>query len=264
MMKFFKKSTWIGLVVLFFTLSAWTLIYKSKPVVYIIGDSTVKTGSGIGDDGLVGWGNMIPAFFDTVRIEFKNYARGGRSSRTFQDEGLWDSIMVRLKPGDYVLMQFGHNDGGDVNTGKARGTLRGNGEETQDFVMEATGKTRTIHTYGWYMRKYISDAKSKGAIPVVLSQVPRNIWKDGKVERADQSYGKWAREAALQGGAFFIDLNEITAKHYEELGPDSVKTFFPNDHTHTAKAGAILNAKSVTEGLLTLKDCDLKNYMLKK
>lgn len=264
-MKFGFRLNWLWLILLSLSLTAWTFTAKKKkPTVYVIGDSTVKNGTGVGDDGLFGWGNMLPQFIDTTKIDIKNHALGGRSSRTFQEQGLWDSVMVRLQPGDYVLMQFGHNDGGEVNTGRARATLKGNGDETQDFVMEATKKTSTIHTYGWYMRKYIKDAKSKGAIPIVLSLVPRNIWKDGKVERGSASYGKWAKEAAEQEKAFFIDLNEISSKHYEELGPDSVKTFFPKDHTHTARAGAVLNAKSISEGLLQLKGCGLTKYVIKK
>lgn len=236
---------------------------KEKPTIYIIGDSTVKNGKGVGDDGLFGWGDMLVYYMDTTKVKIKNYARGGRSSRTFQDEGLWDSVMVRIKPGDFVLMQFGHNDGSTINTGKARGTIKGNGDETQELVMEATGKTQIIHTYGWYMRKYVTDTKSKGATPIVFSQVPRNIWKNGKVERASESYGKWAGEAAKQENAYFIDLNDIVAQKYEVLGADSVKSFFPGDHTHTAKGGAVLNALTAVEGFKTLKKCDLKKYILK-
>jgi rhamnogalacturonan acetylesterase len=264
-MKLKNTKLWVTLISLFLIVSAWTFVRKDKPAIYIIGDSTVKNGKGIGDDGLFGWGDMLKSYFDTTKITIRNYARGGRSSRTFQSEGLWDSVMVRIQPGDYVFMQFGHNDGASLNTGRARGTLKGIGEDTAHVIMEATGKEAIIHSYGWYMRKYIRDAKSKGAIPIVLSPVPRNIWKDGKVERASDSYGKWAFQVAKEEDAFFIDLNEITALKYEKMIPDSVKSkYFPGDHTHTSKAGAIVNAESVVEGLKAIKKCTLNKFLLFK
>jgi lysophospholipase L1-like esterase len=265
MMRSVKFKISFVLFALLFLTTAWTFIKKDKPTIYIIGDSTVKNGKGIGDDGLFGWGDMLQSYFDTSKIVIKNYARGGRSSRTFQSEGLWDSVMARLKPGDYVFMQFGHNDGSSPNTGRARGTLKGVGDDTIHVIMEATGKDQVIQSYGWYMRKYIRDAKSKEAYSVVFSPVPRNIWKDGKVERASGSYGKWASQVAKEEGAFFVDLNEITALKYEKMAPDSVKAwYFPGDHTHTSKAGAIVNAESVMEGLKAIKDCKLNNYLRKK
>lgn len=233
------------------------------PTLFIIGDSTVKNGSGKGDGGLWGWGHPIAAYFDKTRINVENRALGGRSSRTFQVEGLWDKVLAGMKPGDFVMMQFGHNDGGPLNTGRARASLKGNGEETQEVEMQATGKKEVIHTYGWYMRKYVADAKAKGATAIVLSPIPRNMWTDGKVNRAAKDYGKWAAEAAKDGGAFVIDINEIIAKRYEIEGPQKVQElyFTTADHTHTTIAGAKLNAECVIEGLKELKDCPLLKYL---
>jgi lysophospholipase L1-like esterase len=253
----FKKT---GLLLLSTSLiiSSWTLFNKAIPQILIIGDSTVKNEK----TDLCGWGQCLNLFFDTTKISIQNYARGGRSSRTFQTEGLWDSVLVKIQPGDFVLMQFGHNDGGSLNADRARGTLKGTGEDSTEVIMEATGKKEIIHTYGWYMRKYIRETKAKGAFPIVLSPVPRNIWQNGKVVRESFSYGKWASEVAKQEGAWFIDLNEITATQYEAMGPDSVKSkFFPGDHTHTSLAGAQLNAASIIEGLRSLKDCPLVKYL---
>lgn len=219
------------------------LAAQNQPTLYIIGDSTVKNGT----QGQVGWGDPIAAMF-TIKVE--NKARGGRSSRTYLTEGLWQQVLDALQPGDFVLMQFGHNDGGSLTEGRGRASLKGNGEETQDVTDPRTNKPETVHTYGWYLRKYIADTKAKGATSIVLSQVPRNMWKDGKVNRASVDYGKWAAEAARAGGAAFIDLNEIIAKHYEEMGEEKVKAMFPADHTHTDAAGAQLNAASVVEGIL--------------
>jgi lysophospholipase L1-like esterase len=110
------------------------------------------------------------------------------------------------------------------------------------------------------MKKYIQDTRAKGAAPIVFSQIPRNEWPGGNVERVTTSYGKWAKEAADQTGAYFVDLNELVAKKYEVMGKEKVKTFFPGDHTHTNRAGAELNAKTVAEGIRGLKNCDLRAY----
>lgn len=236
---------------------------KVKPTIYIIGDSTVRNGSGKGDGGLWGWGDYLYTHIDTNRISVKNFAIGGRSSRTFITEGRWDKIMAVLKPGDYVIMQFGHNDGGAINdNSRARGTIKGTGDETEEIDNMLTGKHETVHSFGWYMRKYAADTKAKGAIPIICSLIPRNIWQDGKVVRSSEDYAKWARESAEKEKAFFIDLNEIIAKKYEAIGEEKVKTeFFVTDHTHTTKAGAILNAEAVAGGIKSLKNCKLKKYM---
>jgi lysophospholipase L1-like esterase len=212
---------------------------------------------------LLGWGDPIAGLFDPSKICVENRARGGRSSRTFFTEGLWEKVLADLKPGDYVLMQFGHNDGGSLTQNRARASLKGNGEETQEVTVAATGKAEVVHTYGWYLRRYIADARAKGATPVVLSPIPRNIWKDGRVARAGNDYGKWAAEAARAEGAAFVDLNEIIAGHYEQEGPEKVgaEYFTAADHTHTTPAGARLNAAAVVEGLRELKDAPLDRFL---
>ncbi|HKX84467.1 MAG TPA: rhamnogalacturonan acetylesterase [Pyrinomonadaceae bacterium] len=235
---------------------------RPLPTLFIIGDSTVNNSG----EGVQGWGNVIGKYFDESKIKVVNRARGGRSSRTFQTEGLWDQIMPEFKPGDFVLIQFGHNDGGPLDKERARGSLKGIGEETRDITIEATERKVTVHTFGWYMRKYVADSKGRGADAIVLSPVPRNIWKDGKVVRASGDYGLWAKEVAAEAGALFVDLNEITARRYEKDGQAKVNgEYFTNkDHTHTSPAGAKLNAASVIDGLLNLKKSPLKKYILKK
>ncbi len=233
---------------------------KQKPAVFTIGDSTVKNGQGNGAGGLWGWGDPIAQYFDTTKVAVKNHALGGTSSRTYQTKGLWNEVLKELKKGDFVLMQFGHNDGARPDAEKFRGSIRGIGEETQE-ITKPDGSKETVHTYGWYMKKYIQETQAKGAVPVVLSMIPRNIWKDGKVERASEMYGKWAKEVAGSSGAFFIDLNELVAEKYEEMGAEQVKAFFPGDHTHTNLAGAKLNAETVVMSIKELKNCELKAYL---
>lgn len=230
------------------------------PTLFIIGDSTVNNST----TGLLGWGNTLAPHFDQARINVVNRARGGRSSRTFYTEGLWNDVLNALKPGDFLLIQFGHNDGGSLTQGRARASLKGTGDETQEVIIESTGQKEVVHTYGWYIRTYVRDASAKGATPIVLSPVPRNMWKDEHVIRASDDYGRWAAEAAKKEGALFIDLNEIIAKHYEEAGAEKVAIlFFLEDHTHTTRAGAKLNAASVIEGVRALKSCPLSNFLLK-
>ncbi|MFI5129396.1 MAG: rhamnogalacturonan acetylesterase [Chitinophagales bacterium] len=246
-------------------LSSFVMLKKEKPVFYIIGDSTVRNGDGTGKNQQWGWGSMIADYFDTAKISVRNHAIGGRSSRTFITEGRWDRIMATLKKGDYVIMQFGHNDGGALDdTARARGTIRGIGEESKEIYNPITKKQEVVYTYGWYMRKYIRDTKAKGAIAIVCSPIPRNDWKDGKVSRSSDSYSKWAEQVAKEGGAFFIDLNSLVASKYEEMGTEKVNTFFPVDHTHTNLDGAMLNAEIVMHAIGEIKPGKLKKYLSKQ
>ncbi|MCX2429397.1 rhamnogalacturonan acetylesterase [Pedobacter sp. GR22-10] len=230
-----------------------------KPSLHMIGDSTVRNLN----RETWGWGTPIAALFDTTKIHVENNAMAGRSTRTYLSEGRWDKVLESLKPGDFVTMQFGHNDGSIPDTTKAgrRGVLKGTGEETK-ILTWPDGKAETVHTYGWYIRKFIRDTKAKGAIPIVVSMIPRNEFKNGKVLRADQDFGKWAATVAQEENAYFIDLNKIVADQYDALGPEKVKSFFPGDHTHTNLEGAKLNAQSVVKGIKALKKCTLKNYLL--
>lgn len=243
----------------FFLTSAQTT--QRKPTLYLIGDSTVNTPT----RGQLGWGTAIPEFFDLTKINLENKARGGRSSRTYFSEGLWQEVLDKLQPGDFVLMQFGHNDSGPVNDNfRARGSIKGIGEESEEIDNLLTKKHEVVHSFGWYLRRYINDAKAKGAAPIVLSPVPRNNWKDGKVARASNDYGKWSKEVAAQTNVPFLDLNDITARHYEMLRPEQVKAeyFTDADNTHTSPAGAVRNAASVVEGLRGLANHQLKNFLL--
>ena len=234
---------------------------KRLPTLFIIGDSTVKNHT----KGLAGWGDAVGAWFNTSRLRVENDALGGRSSRTFLTEGLWDKALAKMQAGDFALMQFGHNDGGSIAS-SYRASLKGSGEDTQEATDPKTGKKETVHSFGWYMRKYIADAKMRGVTPIVFSPIPRNIWKpDNTIGRASGDYGKWAQDAAKLENAAFVDLNDIIATKYELLGPDKTKAlYFPGDHTHTNQAGAELNAASVVEGLRMLKDCPLSAYLRDK
>ena len=234
---------------------------KHKPVLYIIGDSTVKNGDGTGKNGQVGWGSVVDVYFDTTKISVQNHAIGGRSSRTFISDGRWDKILANLQKGDYVMMQFGHNDSSPLDdTARARGTMKGIGEDSVEIYNPIKKIREIVHTYGWYMRKFVNDAKAKGAVPIICSPIPRDSWQFGKIKRDD--YTLWAKDVADQTGAFFIPLNELIATEYEKMDTIAVHKFFPADHTHTNREGAVLNAKKVIQGVKDLKTCELKKYLL--
>jgi sialate O-acetylesterase len=226
----------------------------AKPSLFIIGDSTVRNSTA----GQVGWGDPLMGHFDPAKIQVYNRAIGGRSSRTFLSEGRWDAVMAHLKPGDFVLMQFGHNDGGPLNDERCRASIKGNGDETEEIVRKTDQVPETVRSYGWYLRNYIKDAKSRGATPIVVSLIPRNLWKDGKVGRADTSYGLWAKQAAEQESAAFIDFNQILAERYEALGRENVASLFAGtDHTHTSRKGADFHAEVLAKSIRALSECQL-------
>lgn len=234
-----------------------------KPGLFLIGDSTVKNGKGKGDGNLWGWGSFLADFFDGNKITIENDALGGTSSRTFQTNGLWEAVLAKVKKGDFVMMQFGHNDGGALDdTARARGTIKGIGTAQQEIFNPIKKKQEVVYTYGWYLRKYIQDIKAKGATPILCSPIPRNPVKDGKVILADDPYAAWAEEVAKAEKVAFIPLNQLIKNDYATKSADEVKTYFTEkDHTHTNEAGAKLNAKIIADAIKSLKDNSLKTFL---
>ncbi len=237
-------------------------VLNSKlPTLWIVGDSTLRS-----DAPLRGWGQELGQFFDQAKINVVNRAIGGRSSRTFQVEGRWDKIMAELKPGDFVIVQMGHNDVGkyDDPAAKDRPALHSEGDETAE-VTRLDGKKETVHSFGWYMRKYGNDAKSKGATAIFCSMVPHKDWANGKITRKEsETFVKWTQNAANVTGAAYIDLNEIVALEFERLGPDKVEPLFGDKRTHSTPAGAFLNAQMVVAAIKALNKPNLTKYLSTK
>lgn len=265
------KQTFLILTLLFFCIAA-TL--KERPTFYLIGDSTVDHGAG--GKGLWGWGKYLPQFFDNEKIQIKNYAAGGTSTRTFRtnavpkfmmpNRGLWDSVSVKLKKGDYLLIQFGLNDQGAVDdTARARGTLKGIGGDSTIIINPLTQKQEVVHTFGWYLRYYIQAAKAKGVTVIVCSTVPTNNWKDGKLIRGEKGFAEWAMQVAKQEQVLSIDLNSKIADVYDSEGEMAVteKYHIATDKVHTTELGAILNASIVAKAIDEFGKCGLKKYLLK-
>lgn len=234
-----------------------TAINPNLPTLFIVGDSTLRS-----DAPLRGWGQELAQFFDAKKINVVNRAIGGRSSRTFQYEGRWDKVLAELKKGDFVLIQFGHNDVGkyDDPAAKDRPSLHGEDDATAE-VTRLDGKKETVHTFGWYLRKYGNDVKAKGATAIFCSMVPHKDWENGKiVRRESETFVKWTANAARETDAAFINLNESIALDFEKLGAEKVEPLFGDKRTHSTPAGALFNAERVVAGLRALKNPSFKKY----
>ena len=231
------------------------------PSLFLIGDSTVRNGSGHGDGGQWGWGDYLAPYFDTNRINVVNRALGGTSSRTYYRD-IWPGTLALVKPGDFVIMQFGHNDNGPVNdTTRARGTIKGVGDETQAITNDITKQAEVVHSFGWYEKQIIVETRAKGALPMVCSLIPRNTWKNGMVARNKENYAGWAGQAAEAEQAPFLDINEIIGRVYDRLGQENVKPLFiVGAGPHTSLAGAETNALCVVAALKGLHTNPVAGY----
>jgi lysophospholipase L1-like esterase len=226
------------------------------PTLFIAGDSTAAINSA----SQRGWGVGFQEYFDSAKLTIVNGAKSGLSSRTFVTSGAWDAIISKVKPNDYVIIQFGHNDNGPVDSFRFRGTMPALGDETQE-AHDAQGQPETVHTFGWYLKKMIADVLAKNANPIVIAMTVRGEWADGKIERGFGDYAKLAGELARQQGVRYFDLTNYVADQYQEMGPEKVKSLFSRDTTHTNRAGADTNAQAVIAGIKALHEYTLINAM---
>ena len=253
---------------------------SGKPVLWFTGDSTVKNNDN-DDDGMWGWASQAATVFDESKIQLVNAARAGRSTRSFIREGLWDAVYNALQPGDFVTIQFGHNDICPITDAKARGVIPGSQDTLHTYKLD-NGTYEVVYSFGWYLKKMIDDVREKGATPILVSLTPRNEWPDGRIERRDGSYGKWYREVVAETGVEFVDLHNISADFLDkkfavkQLPQDKEKAkvkvaelkekagakYFKKDHTHTSKLGAQMNAQSFAKGLRQ-NNSELAKYLKK-
>ena len=249
-----------------------------KPAVFFTGDSTVKNADN-DDDGMWGWAALAAEVFDSTRVSLVNAARAGRSTRSFIREGLWQKVYNSLQPGDYVLIEFGHNDICPIADPKERGVIPGTEDTCHVYRMEKDGRYELVYSFGWYLKKMIDDTRERGATPILVSLTPRNEWPGGRIERRNDSYGRWYREVVEATGVDFLDLHNLSAdvldakfavrrlpKNKEKAQARIAKIkqragfYFKKDHTHASKQGARLNAQSVARGLRQM-DSPLANYL---
>jgi lysophospholipase L1-like esterase len=156
-----------------------------------------------------------------------------------------------MKPGDFLLLQMGHNDPGDLDGAKPRGSLKGIGTEARDLPQTAgpfSGRTETVRTYGSYMRQMIDEARAKGVHVTLLTLTVRNIWTNGRIER-DMGFTGYIRALAAQEHVPLADLSTAEADILEEKGEAPTAALFPKDHTHTSAIGADLVAHAVITAL---------------
>jgi lysophospholipase L1-like esterase len=243
----------------------------AAPKLFIAGDSTAATYTST-DKNQQGWGAVLQPFFNERKLRVVNAARGGRSSRTFITEGHWDRMLAEVRAGDYVIIQFGHNDAGALNQEppgstrplRARGTIPGIGNESEEIDNVITGKHETVRTFGWYLRKMISDARSRGATPVVMTLTRTNNWQDGRIACPSDTYRIWDWQVAREQKVAFVDLSRIIADRYQRKGRDAVTAQFIDDTVHTNVAGAEMNAADVVSGLRALRELPFRRMLSAK
>ena len=241
-----KITIFIGLILL--------LSCNSNPTIYLIGDSTMSDKS---EDAMPekGWGQLLPEFFNG-EIQIVNCAKNGRSSRSFIYESRWDSVYTDLKKGDFVVIQFGHND--DVIT-----------------------KTRTYSThteYKYNLTKYVRETREKGATPILCTSIQRRIFDStGVLTNTHGEYPDIVREIAKEMGVLLIDMQEKSDSVINSLGDEKSKKLFMHvlpgtypkypdgkvDNTHFVELGARTMAGLFVDGLKE-NNHELCNYLVNK
>ncbi|WP_018479489.1 rhamnogalacturonan acetylesterase [Pontibacter roseus] len=259
--------TGLTLLILSITLVAFAP-FKKKPVtVYLIGDSTVADYTGDYDDKdymttrypIAGWGQVFQPFMrpdslakikhlikaDSVVVADK--ARGGRSTRTFFEEGRWAEVYKSLQKNDLVMIQFGHNDAAE----------------------NKPERYTNVTAYKEYLRLYVKQTREKGAIPILLTPVNRNYpWKDGKLSNVHGEYPQAVKDVARELNVLLIDLTQLSIDGFTAKGEEYVtNNYFMNlpagkytaypegqkDNTHFQPEGARAVAQLVFQGMQNLQ-----------
>jgi lysophospholipase L1-like esterase len=238
---------------------------QKKVTIYMAGDSTMTnqplskrvtdsiTGKTFDEPFPTrGWGQMLHNFFKS-EVTIDNYALSGRSTLSFQTEGVWKKIMDKVQPNDYVVIQFGHNDS---NSKPDRHT--------------------TPEQYEANLRSFINDVRTKGAIPILCTPVSRRKFENGRVVHTLKRYTEVCRKIAAEDTKLlFVDMELKSEKIIAELGEEgSTKLFttlepgvnknFPNgikEMTHFNETGATVMAEEFVKGLRELQVKPLTKYL---
>lgn len=236
-------------------LVAAAFAYAQKTTIHLMGDSTMAPKDLSGGNPERGWGMMFPNFLDN-EIEVINYARNGRSTKSFQDLGHWDQVKANLKAGDYVFIQFGHNDA------------------KQDDPV------RYADPWGAYsdnLRLFIRTAREAGATPVLLTPVTRRWFKDGKLDRnCHTDYPAAMKKVAEETGTELLDITTATQDWVEALGDEASRPYFmwiapgtvpacpdgKEDNTHTKANGARKVASIVVDAIRSSSLDGIKSHLL--
>lgn len=218
--------------------------------IFLAGNSTVVDQD---DDPWASWGQMLPRFLKNTAV-VSNHAESGLSLGSFLSSGRLEKVMSMMKPGDYLFIEFGHNDQ------KEKGPDDG-----------------AFKSYSERMRLFVTEFRNKGGIPVIVSPANRRSFADdGTITNSLGDYPEAARKIALEMNVTFIDLNAMTKTLYEAMGPEGSKKLFViypantfpgqeqalNDNTHFNSFGAYQLAKCIIEGIKENK-LELKNHLIK-
>ena len=218
-------------------LTAFAMPEKKKIIIWMCGDSTmsIKEKKTYPETG---WGMPFVYFWDST-ITIENLAKNGRSTSSFRSEGLWQIVLDKATEGDYVFIQFGHND--EVPTKKT-------------YTTEAEFKNN--------LKRYVAEARSKKAIPILLTPMARRKFDaNGKIEGTHDVYSQIVRDVAKDEKVVLFDMDKITQQLYQQFGVENSKLLFmqlkpyehPNypdgrdDNTHFNELGARLIAQLVLE-----------------
>ncbi|CAE6354268.1 unnamed protein product [Rhizoctonia solani] len=220
----------------FFAVSAVLLSAASSALgvsLYLVGDSTMASHKA--SEGIEGWGVPLNNYLTGVTLV--NRAVSGRSARSYWREKKWADVQALLKSGDYVVIEFGHNDGGSPSTSD-RASVVGEGSETQTVTL-ADGTVETVYTWPTYIKWMIDGAKSKGATPIISSTTPNNPFEGvTTINYTPGRFVTYAKNAAAAKGVPYVDHFTASLLYYDKLGKAVTESYFPNDHTHTNAAGA--------------------------
>jgi len=217
----------------------------ATPTLYLAGDSTMALGGG--GSGTQGFGEYLKYSFSNLNIV--NDAIAGRSARSYYNEGRFTALADKVVAGDYVLFEFGHNDGGSLSTtDNNRTDCYGGGSET--CISPTTGAT--VYTYVFYLLQAGKLITAKNAHIIIASPTPDNPWESGTFTYSASRFTTYAQSVATSLGslATFVDHGQYVANEFKTLGVTVVDSYFPNDHTHTSPAGANVVAGQFVKGLL--------------
>ncbi|KAH7041607.1 SGNH hydrolase-type esterase domain-containing protein [Microdochium trichocladiopsis] len=218
---------------------------RAGPTVYLCGDSTMAL-RGANDGSTDGWGPYLSKY---LNVPVVNSAIGGRSARSYWNEGRFQAVANSVKAGDIVVIEFGHNDGGSPNKNdNGRSDCPGQGTET--CISDKTGEV--VYTFVFYVVQASKLMLAKGATVILSSQTPNNQWEGGVYgDGAPRfvGYQQVATKALASSSVTFVDHFQAVSKMYRKLGNSAVNAFYPKDHTHTSPNGADYSAKAFVQAI---------------
>lgn len=232
---------------------------SGKPVAFYIGDSTMRNGTaGNGWNGEWGFGLFVQQWFDADRLVVENHALGGTSSRTYYNYE-WPTVKQGIQEGDYVVIAFGHNDGG--SNWDTKSVIGGTSATDTRVVTNNKGVEETVYSFGQYMRMFIDEVRALGATPILCSRTPRGSFSNGKLGM-DTNYRQWGKTVAEEKGVSYIDLEGVANPIYNAYGEWKTTQLYRNGTLHTSLLGAWHNAYCAALAIAADEQNPLHQYLL--